>query len=177
MSKDYVEHFHTLETELNESFERMSELFDFHQNEDVDAKVRAAKNIVAKHERERRMWKNQFFAIVNGEKKGPFDVQALRNLMMTGEVNKDTLIWTKGMKTWVKAGKNFLLKGFFKTLPPQPPAPVQPPTQQPAAQVPAVPIQQLQLFQPPNAGAGGAFVEEGLKTIKKMALLVLKGQF
>lgn len=171
MSLDSIDNFNELENKLNTSLEKLSEVFGFGgTNNDLYSKVNLAKNIVGKHEKEKRLWKNEFFAIVNGQKKGPFDIKALRNLMVTGDINQDTLVWTKGMKMWRKAGKNSLLKGFFKTLPPQPPAaaPV-------AAQQQAVPQEQpvsYSFVQTPH----GTVQTECLKMIKKMASDALKGQ-
>lgn len=174
MSTDSIERFNELENNLGKSLKRLDEIFGFGEKSDnLYSKVNAARNIVAKHDKEKRLWKNEFFAVVNGEKTGPFNIKALRNLMVTGDVDKDTLVWTKGMKKWGKAGKNSLLRGFFKTLPPQPPAPIQTPAQQqPTVQQQPQPGLSYSYVQTPT----GAVQTEALKMIKNMVYDAIKGQ-
>ena len=173
MTTDSIERFDELENKLHVELGRLDEIFGLGGgNNNLYSKVNTARKIVAKHDQEKRLWKNEFFAIIDGEKQGPFDIKALRNLMVTGEVNSDTLVWTKGMKKWNKAGKNSLLKGFIKTLPPQPPAPT------------TVPAQQQTTPQQPQAGPSYSYVPtptgtvqtEALKMIQNMAYDAVKGQ-
>lgn len=57
---------------------------------------------------------------VNGQVTGPFDTVTLRNMFMTGELLKESLVWTAGMSNWQKAGDVEELKSMFCEMPPVP---------------------------------------------------------
>ena len=56
----------------------------------------------------------KFYIVINGEQKGPFDINELRAQGIT----KDTLVWKEGYAGWVKAESVPELAGLFTT-PPQ----------------------------------------------------------
>ena len=58
---------------------------------------------------------------VNGQATGPYDLNMLRQMSMTGQFNADSLVWKNGMSEWAKAGTIDELKGLFTVMPPIPP--------------------------------------------------------
>jgi hypothetical protein len=65
-----------------------------------------------------------FFAGINGQQTGPFDTATLAGKVQSGEINRETLVWTAGMAAWQAAGTVQQLQGVFATVPP--PLPPQP---------------------------------------------------
>jgi membrane protease subunit (stomatin/prohibitin family) len=64
-----------------------------------------------------------YFAAINGQQAGPFDVAALGAQARAGAVGRDTLVWCEGMSGWAPAGTVPGLAGLFPPpLPPQAPA-------------------------------------------------------
>ena len=57
---------------------------------------------------------------VNGQATGPFDMTTLNKMAVTGELSKDSLVWTQGMSDWVKACDVEGIKDFFTDMPPIP---------------------------------------------------------
>lgn len=171
MKGDYVDNFNILENKLNDSFKRIDMIFE--APEDLYSKVKAAKNIVAKHEKDKfkNIWKNRFFAIIDGVKKGPLDVLEMMNLVATDKIDKNTLVWTKGMKQWSKAGRLRVLQSILKKLPP----PVQPKQVKDYEFIPDTPqpFEYPQLHQAPR---GRGNFEESLKIVKKMITDSIKRQ-
>ena len=43
----------------------------------------------------------QYFVVLNGTQKGPYDLNAMKNLLQQGNINNDTLVWTTGMTQWM----------------------------------------------------------------------------
>jgi membrane protease subunit (stomatin/prohibitin family) len=65
-----------------------------------------------------------FFAVVNGAQAGPFDVNALKQMAMNGQLTKETMVWKQGMANWSAAGQvPELVQVFGATPPPLPPPP------------------------------------------------------
>lgn len=65
-----------------------------------------------------------FFAVVNGQQAGPYDLNTLRQLASNGTLTKDTLVWREGMANWSAAGQvPELTQVFGATPPPVPPPP------------------------------------------------------
>lgn len=63
----------------------------------------------------------KFYAAIDGERAGPFDEAALRQHIESGQVTRDTLVWTQGMDDWAKAGDvEAVAKHFGSTPPPLP---------------------------------------------------------
>ncbi len=56
---------------------------------------------------------------VNGQATGPYNLQALQQMIAAGQITADSLVWKTGLTTWIKAGEADDLKGFFA--PPVPP--------------------------------------------------------
>lgn len=194
MKIDYIEEFCMLENKLNSSFERIDELFgetgekvsgflkgifpasatQKPKGTDINSLVQRIEDIKAKHEKEKKkdMWEYQYFVIIEGEKKGPFDIKGLMNLMATGEVDKNTLVWTKGMRQWSKAGRVRILQNAFKKLPPLSPEQQQIRDYVFTPDQPQVFDYPQHLRQPPQRGN----FEEGLKIIKEMVIDSIKRQ-
>ena len=59
---------------------------------------------------------------VNGQATGPFDINTLQQMAMTGQFTADSLVWKAGMPAWAKAGGIDELRDLFKNvMPPIPP--------------------------------------------------------
>ena len=58
---------------------------------------------------------------VNGQATGPFDTSALMQMVASGQLTSDSLVWKIGMAQWEKAGTVDELKNLFSTMPPIPP--------------------------------------------------------
>lgn len=61
--------------------------------------------------------KNYYFAI-NGEAKGPFALEAVQQLLLSGQLKRNTLAWTKNMKDWVPMEQIPELKEIADSIPP-----------------------------------------------------------
>lgn len=58
---------------------------------------------------------------VNGQATGPFDINTLRQMVTTGTLTKDSLVWKQGMAQWEKAESiTELAELFTTTMPPIP---------------------------------------------------------
>ena len=51
--------------------------------------------------------------VINGEAKGPFDENILKQMVDSNQINKDTLAWKKGMEDWKKISDIENLKTIF----------------------------------------------------------------
>ncbi len=49
----------------------------------------------------------------DGKPTGPYDINNLREMVASGELTADSLVWKQGMATWEKAGNLDDLKGLF----------------------------------------------------------------
>jgi membrane protease subunit (stomatin/prohibitin family) len=69
----------------------------------------------------------KFFAVINGQQAGPYDTEALKQLISSGQFLKETLVWKEGMANWTKAVEITEIAVLFSAtpppLPPQIPAP------------------------------------------------------
>lgn len=65
----------------------------------------------------------QFFIAVNGQQTGPFLLDQLRNLIMSSQMTRDTLVWRNGMANWQAAAQVPELSSLFggSMPPPLPP--------------------------------------------------------
>ena len=54
-----------------------------------------------------------FYVAINGEQKGPFSADALRESVKSGAVNKDSLVWTEGMAQWAPASQVPAVQSLF----------------------------------------------------------------
>lgn len=76
-----------------------------------------------------------YHVVVNGQAAGPYDMGSLSQMVSSGTLTKETLVWKQGMADWVKAETVQELSSLFgNTVPPVPPipggTPPVPPTQQ-----------------------------------------------
>ena len=55
---------------------------------------------------------------VNGTSTGPYSIGALSQMVASGSLDEDTLVWTKGMSDWTKAGEAEELKELFTNIAP-----------------------------------------------------------
>ncbi len=66
-----------------------------------------------------------FFAVVNGQQAGPYDLNTLKQMAANGSLSKETLVWRDGMANWTAAGQvPEMTQVFGATPPPIPPPPV-----------------------------------------------------
>jgi membrane protease subunit (stomatin/prohibitin family) len=59
-----------------------------------------------------------FFVAVNGQQTGPFDLNTLKNMITSGSVTKESLVWKQGMAAWTAAGQVQELSQLFGAIPP-----------------------------------------------------------
>jgi hypothetical protein len=57
---------------------------------------------------------------VNGSATGPFDLNTLAQMVVTGAFLRESLVWSEGMTEWKKAEEIDELKTLFPTMPPIP---------------------------------------------------------
>lgn len=63
------------------------------------------------------MW----YYVQNGQRVGPVGEDEVRSLIANGTIQRQTLVWKKGMQNWVQAGTTELA-AWFSSTPPVPPA-------------------------------------------------------
>jgi hypothetical protein len=59
-----------------------------------------------------------YYAAINGQQQGPFELTILRGRVAAGEITRDTLVWKQSMPNWTPAGQVDELKPLFESLPP-----------------------------------------------------------
>ena len=59
-----------------------------------------------------------YHVAVNGSATGPYDLATLSQMITSGQINKETLVWKAGLSEWIKAEEAEELKGLFNTTPP-----------------------------------------------------------
>jgi membrane protease subunit (stomatin/prohibitin family) len=64
----------------------------------------------------------QFFVSVDGQQAGPYNIQQLQQLVMNGQLQRNTFVWKQGMQNWEEAGKLLDLQNLFGAVPPPPPS-------------------------------------------------------
>ena len=63
-----------------------------------------------------------YHVAVNGQATGPFDISILAQMVTSGQLTSDSLVWKSGMEQWAKAGAVDELKEMFEnSMPPIPP--------------------------------------------------------
>jgi len=67
---------------------------------------------------------SQFFVAVNGAQTGPFSIQQLQAMAMSGQFNRQSLVWKQGMAGWLAAETQAELTAVFGAIPPPPPPPI-----------------------------------------------------
>ena len=58
------------------------------------------------------------FVALNGQQAGPFDLHRLQQLIQSGQVTRETLVWQQGMAAWAAAGSLAELAPLFDSAPP-----------------------------------------------------------
>lgn len=66
----------------------------------------------------------EFYAIINNQQNGPFDLNKFKELILNRTINKGTLVWKSGMANWESAEQQIELMHLFNstTPPPLPPS-------------------------------------------------------
>lgn len=63
----------------------------------------------------------QFFIAVNGQQSGPFGPEQMQQMVQSGALKRETMVWKAGMAAWVQAGSVPELAQLFNNIPPPPP--------------------------------------------------------
>lgn len=63
----------------------------------------------------------RYYIANNGEQKGPFNIDELKNLVASGEVKSNTHLWKQGMSEWKILSEMEELKTVLEHIPPPPP--------------------------------------------------------
>ncbi|MDO9067779.1 MAG: SPFH domain-containing protein [Deltaproteobacteria bacterium] len=65
----------------------------------------------------------QFYIAINGQQSGPFDMAAIQQMVQSGQINRESLVWKQGMAFWEVAGQVSEFTALFGAVPPPvPPA-------------------------------------------------------
>lgn len=59
-----------------------------------------------------------WYAALNNQQVGPFDLATLQQRILTGQIGRTTLVWKAGLAVWTPAGEVAELAGFFAQVPP-----------------------------------------------------------
>ncbi len=59
-----------------------------------------------------------FFTAVNGQQEGPYAIDALKAQVISGQLTRETLVWSQGMEQWTAAGQVPELNEVFSQVPP-----------------------------------------------------------
>ena len=59
-----------------------------------------------------------FYAAINSQQAGPFQPGEIKLKIASGEITRDTLVWTEGMSEWKKASEVAEISALFSSLPP-----------------------------------------------------------
>jgi len=68
----------------------------------------------------------QYHVAVDGQSRGPYDLQTLQSQAQSGTLTRETMVWTNGMDGWKPAGEVSALQSLFAAVPPPPPPPPAP---------------------------------------------------
>ena len=64
----------------------------------------------------------EYYVLIENQQNGPFNINQLRELVITGKLNKQTYVWKQGMESWLNAeSQSELLILFQSNTPPPPP--------------------------------------------------------
>lgn len=64
-----------------------------------------------------------YHVAINGQAAGPYDMVALQQMVASGQLTADSLVWKAGMAAWTKAGTVAELSALFAMPPVPPPVP------------------------------------------------------
>ena len=59
-----------------------------------------------------------FFAAINGQQAGPYEVSVLKDMITKTEITKETLLWREGMAAWTAASEIAEVQPLFAQIPP-----------------------------------------------------------
>lgn len=59
-----------------------------------------------------------YWAGINGQQAGPFDLATIARMVSSGQISQQTLVWTAGMPNWAPASSVGAVSGFFAIVPP-----------------------------------------------------------
>lgn len=60
----------------------------------------------------------QYFAAIAGKQEGPYDLEALKQLIQQNKITKETLVWKQGMPSWTPAEQTPEVAALFGAVPP-----------------------------------------------------------
>lgn len=63
-----------------------------------------------------------YHVAANGQATGPFDLTVLKQMIISGQLTADMLVWKSGMASWIEAKNAEDLAMLFSVVPPVPPA-------------------------------------------------------
>jgi len=63
----------------------------------------------------------QVFLAVNGQQTGPYGIEQLSQMVQSGSLTRESLVWKAGMGAWAQAGTVAELVQVFNSVPPPPP--------------------------------------------------------
>lgn len=66
----------------------------------------------------------KFFMAVNGQQQGPFELGALKQMILQNQLTKESLVWREGMAAWAPAGQVAEIVPLFSAVPPPLPPPM-----------------------------------------------------
>jgi membrane protease subunit (stomatin/prohibitin family) len=64
-----------------------------------------------------------FYVYLNGQQMGPYDMNILRQMVQSGQLNGQTMVWKAGMAGWLAAAQVPDLQPLFASMTPPPPPP------------------------------------------------------
>lgn len=59
-----------------------------------------------------------FFAVINGQQAGPYDLNTMKSLISQGQITRDSLVWREGMANWTAVNQVPEVNGLFGSVPP-----------------------------------------------------------
>jgi membrane protease subunit (stomatin/prohibitin family) len=59
-----------------------------------------------------------FFAVINGQQAGPYDLNTIKQMATQKQLMPETLVWREGMANWTAASEVTELKSIFGSIPP-----------------------------------------------------------
>lgn len=60
----------------------------------------------------------EIYVAQNGQQTGPFNTEALKELIKNGNLQRNTLVWKNGLETWKAANEVAEVNALFSTIPP-----------------------------------------------------------
>lgn len=64
---------------------------------------------------------NPFYVVINGAQAGPFQAAQLQQMIMQGQITRESMVWSQGMAAWASASTVPQLASLFSAVPPPPP--------------------------------------------------------